>query len=202
MSKFGLSWQTRKNWLMDVSVFLGGVIAAITGIYFLFLPTGGYRGGRNMFYGVYILADRHTWEDWHTWSGIVMIVAAVIHLIIHWQWVVMMTKRIVNVLRAKGSALSSGAKLNVFVDLMVAINFVLAAISGIYFFFFGGEGQAAQIILFDATIWDLIHTWSGTILVVAVLVHLWIHWRWIVNVTSRFFQFPRQSTTGSVAIAE
>ena len=47
MSSKSLSLQTRLNWLIDASVFSGGVISGITGVYFLFLPSGGYRGGRH-----------------------------------------------------------------------------------------------------------------------------------------------------------
>ena len=62
MEKKGLlSAKTKKNWLIDAALALGGVIAALSGIYFLFLPSGGYKGGRNPMYGVTILFERHTW---------------------------------------------------------------------------------------------------------------------------------------------
>jgi hypothetical protein len=57
----------------------------LSGIYFLFVPFGGYRGGRNPVYGVTILFSRHAWDGLHTWSGVLMIAAAVFHLTIHWQ---------------------------------------------------------------------------------------------------------------------
>ena len=81
--KITMSLQTRTNWLIDAAVFLSSVLAAITGIYFLFLPVGGYQGGRNPMYGIIFLFDRHTWDDLHTWTGIAMIAAAVIHLAFH-----------------------------------------------------------------------------------------------------------------------
>ncbi len=190
MSSRGLSLKTRMNWLIDASVFLGGVLAAITGIYFLFLPSGGYRGGRNPMYGVTILFERHTWEDWHTWTGVLMIAAVAIHLAIHWAWVKAMVKRVVLALASKGSPLSTGAKINVLVDALIATSFLLAAISGLYFLLAptSGQGVAATMpFLFDGTTWDLIHTWAGVVLVGAAVVHLAIHWRWVVNVTTRFF---------------
>lgn len=186
MSSQSLSLKTRLNWLIDAAVFLGGLIAAITGVYFLFLPSGGYRGGRNPFYGITILFDRHTWSDLHMWLGIVMIVAAVIHFAIHWSWVKMMTRRAVAAAQSRGTKLSRGAKVNVAIDVTVAISFVVTAISGLYFFFFP-EGNRVTI-LFDATMWDLVHTWSGVVLIIAAIVHLAIHWRWITNVTGRFFK--------------
>ena len=192
MSNRSLSLQTRINWLIDASVFIGGLIASLTGIYFLFLPSGGYRGGRNPFYGITFLFDRHTWDDLHTWLGIVMIVAAVIHFTIHWAWVKMMTKRMIDVVRSRGSKMSPGAKINVAIDATVAISFVIAAISGLYFFFFP-EGSRVTV-LFNSTMWDLVHTWAGVVMIVATVTHLAIHWRWITNVTSRFFQGWGQPT--------
>jgi hypothetical protein len=49
-----VSKQTCNNWLIDAAVLIGAVIAAITGVYFLFLPSGGYQGGRNPMYGITI----------------------------------------------------------------------------------------------------------------------------------------------------
>ncbi len=185
MSKRSLSLQTRINWLIDASVFIGGVIASISGIYFLFLPSGGYRGGRNPFYGITIFFNRHTWEDLHTWLGIVMIIAALVHLMIHWTWIKMMIKRTIDVVRTRDSKMSQGAKINLAIDAIVGISFIITAISGLYFFFFP-EGSRVFVLFNNAT-WDLVHTWSGVIMIIAILVHLAIHWHWITNVTSRFF---------------
>jgi len=191
--KITMSLQTRANWLIDLTVLLGGLLASLSGIYFMFLPSGGYRGGRNPMYGVTLLFDRHTWDDLHTWTGVAMIVAAVVHLAIHWQWVKTMTRRVVNAIAAKGSGLSRGAMFNVVVDAVVAISFLLTAVSGLYFFIWPSEGRISSlVILFNSAAWDLIHTWAGVIMISAIVVHFWIHWRWVMNVTSRFFLSLRQ----------
>jgi hypothetical protein len=187
--KITMSLQTRANWLIDLMVLLGGLLASLSGIYFLFLPSGGYQGGRNPMYGVTLLFDRHTWEDLHTWTGVAMILAAIVHFAIHWQWVKMMTRRIVNTIAAKGSGLSRGATLNVVVDAIVAISFLLTAVSGLYFFIWPSGGRSiSPVILFNSATWDLIHTWAGVIMISAIVIHFWIHWRWVTNVTSRFFR--------------
>jgi hypothetical protein len=189
-----VSAKTRANWLIDAAVLLGGIVAAISGIYFLYLPSGGFKGGRNPMYGVQILFGRHTWEDLHTWGGVAMIVAAAIHLAIHGQWLKMMSKRVVNAMRSKGSKVSRGAKWNVAIDALVAVSFLVCALSGVYFLLVpsgglqGGANTAWDAgFLFSRTTWDLLHTWSGTTLIAAVVVHLAIHWRWVKNVTVRFF---------------
>jgi preprotein translocase subunit SecY len=189
-----MSMETRKNWIIDAAVFVGGIVAALSGIYFLFLPSGGYEGGRNPMYGITILFSRHTWEDVHTWGGLLMIAAVAIHFAIHWQWVKRMTRRTAQAMRASGAKLSKGAKFNVAIDALIAISFLICALSGIYFVFAPSGGfQGGKNLgwdpgfLFSRTTWDLIHTWSGNVMMVAAVVHLAIHWRWVTNVTRRFF---------------
>lgn len=189
-----MSMQTRMNWLIDVAVFLGGVLAGLTGVYFLFLPSGGYRGGRNPMYGVTVLFDRHTWSSAHTWGGVLMIVAVAIHLAIHWDWVKRMSRRTWGALTTKEGPLSKGAKVNVAIDLLIAVSFAICGLSGLYFLFapsggvHGGLSVASgSIFLFSQATWDLIHTWSGVVLAVAVVLHFVIHWRWVKNVSVRFF---------------
>jgi cytochrome b subunit of formate dehydrogenase len=196
-----MSRQTRTNWLIDVAVFAGALLAALSGIYFLFVPSGGYQGGRNPWYGITILFSRHTWDDLHTWGGVLMIVAVVVHFGIHWDWVKMMSRRVVNAARSRGSKLSTGAKINVLTDLVIAISFVLCAVSGVVFLFApsGGFQGGANLswdpgFLFSRATWDIVHTWSGVALIVSAVIHFAIHWRWVKNVTHRFFLslWPRQ----------
>jgi hypothetical protein len=191
-----ISWQTRKNWLIDFAVFGGGLLSILSGIYFLYLPSGGYQGGRNPTYNITVLFTRHTWSDIHTWGGLLMIVAVAIHVAIHWQWVTMMARRMVGVLRRRGTRFSRGAKINLIVDVVIALAFLVTAVSGIYFLFVPGGHQAAPSIasgsdiLFTRLTWDLVHTWAGVTMTVAAMLHFAIHWRWVVKVTQRFFQLP------------
>jgi len=184
----------RNKWLLFAVVFLSGLVAALSGIYFLFLPSGGYQGGRNPMYGVTILFSRHAWEDLHAWGGVLMIVVAVVHFAIHWRWVKVMSKRTVKALFSRETKLAKGPRLNVAVNLVVAVSFLLTAVSGIYFLFApSGRFEGGRNIgwdpmfLFSRTTWDLIHTWAGVVFIGAAVVHFGIHWRWIKNTTTRLF---------------
>jgi len=185
MTRGSVSKQTRNNWLIDAAVFIGAVIAAITGIYFLFLPSGGYQGGRNPMYGVTILFDRHTWDNLHTWFSVVMIVAVIVHFAIHWNWVKGMAKRMVKSIAGKGVRMNRHGIFNVAIDAAVAIGFLLAAISGVYFMFAGTGRAADPLFIFSRTTWDLIHTWSGVAMIIAAVIHFAIHWRWVTKVTAK-----------------
>jgi hypothetical protein len=203
MLKQTLSKQTQKNWWIDAALFSSAILAAISGIYFLFLPSGGYQGGRNPLYNIQILFSRGTWDDLHTWGGVAMILAAIIHLAIHWQWVVSMTRRIWNELTGKCSCLNPRGRWNLFLNSIVALSFVLTTASGVYFLFVtGGRWSADPMILFTRTTWDLIHTWSGVALIAAAIIHFAIHWKWATKVTQKMIRmlFPYRQVTQSASI--
>ncbi len=165
MSRGAVSRQTRNNWLIDASLFGNAVVAAISGIYFLLLPSGGYRGGRNPWYGVEIVFSRHTWNDLHIWVGTAMIVVALIHLAIHWTWVKSMVGRTIKELRGQCGCMNARGRWNLILNMVVATSFILTAVSGVYFLIFpGGRDAIEPMILFNRSTWDSIHTWMGVAL--------------------------------------
>lgn len=192
MTKGTVSTKTRNNWLIDAAVFIGGLVAAITGIYFLYLPSGGYQGGRNPMYGITILFDRHTWDDLHTWFGVLMIAAAAVHIAIHWQWIKSMTLRMAKTMIGKGARLNRYGYFNVAINAAVGLSFLLTALSGVYFLFApGGSWATDPGFIFTRTTWDLIHTWSGVALISAAVIHFVIHWRWVTKVTRNVLRLRR-----------
>ncbi|NPV57155.1 MAG: DUF4405 domain-containing protein [Anaerolineae bacterium] len=173
-----VSKQTRNNWLIDASLAIAALVAALSGIYFLYLPNGGFQGGRNPMYGVTLFFERHTWDLLHTWSGVAMIAAALIHFSIHWQWVVGMVRRVWKEITGRGSMLNARGRFNVWLDAGVAVSFALSAASGVYFLIFPASHNF---------VWDMIHTWSSVTMIILALVHFAIHWQWVVKVTRRIF---------------
>jgi len=203
MSPINLSKQTQKNWWINTALFLSALIAAISGIYFLFLPVGGFQGGRNPLYNIKILFTRHTWDDIHTWSGIAIIVAALVHFVIHWPWVTSMAKRTWTGIMGKSIQLNSRGRWNLILNTVVAISFVLTALSGVYFLFVpGGRGIVDPYYLFSRYTWDMIHTWAGITFIATAVVHLAIHWKWITKVSRKMFgvAFPSQPETELVSV--
>ena len=189
-----ISAQNRRNWLIDAALFLGGILAALSGIYFLYLPSGGYEGGRHPLYGIVILFDRHTWEEVHAWTGLVMIVAAAIHLLVHWRWVLAMVRRTRNALLSTRSKLSRFAKFNGALNALLGLSGLICALTAVYFLFAPSGGYQGgrnpgwdPNFVFSRITWDLIHTWSGVVMIVAAVIHFWIHWRWVKNVTRKLF---------------
>lgn len=182
---------TRRNWLIDAGLFLGVIIASISGIYFLVFPDGGYKGGRNPFYGIRVIFDRAGWEWIHTWLSLAFIVIALTHIVLHWKWVVNTTKRILRNMTGKQKAsMSAKGWQNVIVDGVVAVGFLISAISGVYFLFVGeshGGLVPDPMFLFSRTAWSLIHTWSSVTFISGFLLHFAIHWGWVTKVTRKMF---------------
>jgi TRAP-type uncharacterized transport system fused permease subunit len=71
------------------------------------------------------------------------------------------------------------AKLNYIVDVGLAISFAIVAVTGILKFPALGGRMRDYVPL---------HDWSGIIMAVLVLIHLVLHWNWIVAMTKSFFK--------------
>lgn len=207
MNKIGtVSPQTRNNWLVDAVLLISALIASLSGIYFLFLPIGGFQGGRNPMYGVTVFFERSTWDDLHTWGGIFMITAAAFHVTIHWDWIVRMAKRTVKELTGRNKNMNNCGRFNAGIVAIIGVSFLVTAISAIYLLFFpgGAHGVPDPNILFTRTTWDLIHTWSAILMMVAAMVHFAIHWKWVTKVTGKIVSplFHRKDRGTSVSPLE
>jgi len=189
--------QTKRNWWIDAGLFAATVVVLVSSFYFLYAP-GGYQGGRNPAYNAGWLIARETWDLLHTWFGITMILVVVIHFVLHWNWFLLMGKRVWRQMNDGSVSMSRLAWVNLAVDTVIALGFFLAAVSGVYFLFApGGRASSETIFLFSRLAWDVIHTWSGVVMFLAFLGHTIIHWRWIVKVTQRMLtsMFPVRRTS-------
>jgi hypothetical protein len=181
-----LSNKTNINWQIDAILFLSAIAIVASSLYFLFFP-GGYQGGRNPAYQAVVIFNRSGWDMVHTWAGILMILIATVHFLLHWRWFLTMGKRLYLQVFKNGKKLNSLAWLNIFADVTIFLGFVLASVSGIYFLY-NPTGRAPDpMFLFSRTTWDILHQWSGIAMILAAIIHFMIHWRWIVNVTKRLF---------------
>jgi len=186
-----ISTQNQNNWLIVFGLFIGGIIAFLSGFYFLLFPSSGYKGGRNPYYGINILFDRHTWSNLHTWAGVIMIGIVLIHIPMHWKWIVGMSKKTVKIARGQSKRLNTRSKFNLIINSILGLSFIVTAITGLYLFFVPGSSHNSllsdNLILFSRTTWKDIHTWSSIILTAMATTHLWIHWKWVTKVTKKIF---------------
>ena len=195
LRKSRVSNQTRNNWLIVFVLTVSGLLVTFSTFYFLFLPSNGYQGGRNPAYGLVIIFSRTTWDLIHTWAGVVMIAIAAIHIPLHWSWILTMTKRIFKIILGQCQGMNARGQFNLIVNGAIGISGLIAAISSLYFLFFPGSqggNVLSTTLVFSRATWDVIHTWSGVIMIAAVILHFSIHWRWILKVARKLLIEPIQ----------
>jgi hypothetical protein len=84
------------NYLLDAVIALAFILSLVSGVVFLFADSGGYQAGRNLSFRTEILGiSRWVWSDLQTWVSLVMIAGVVLHLVLHWNWIVCMTRRMI-----------------------------------------------------------------------------------------------------------
>ncbi len=174
--------ETRKMWWIDVALLGAALATLVSSVYFLFFP-GGYRGGRNPWYGMELIFNRATWDAIHTWGGVLMIAVIVLHLVVHWPWFVRMGKRLISEARGGCGCMNRYGRFNLALNLTLGLLFVLAAISGIVSLFLPHGQGVASALLWSRRSWDIMHTWSGTLMTIVLVLHIGIHWKWIVKVS-------------------
>ena len=189
--KANVSKITGRNWAIDFIVFSGGILAAITGIYFLFFISGGFQGGRNPTYGITFLFDRELWEFLHRWTGVAMVAAALVHIVLHWKWIIRMTRRFFSNLFSKNkNKFNKNSRMNLWVNAFTGLSFILVGGSGVYLFFVPLNSSFHYV--FSREGWDMIHTWSGLAMILSAILHFVIHWRWIKNVSLKLVGIEQQ----------
>ncbi len=78
------------NYIIDFLMAISFLVSSITGLIMFFFLPGGNKGGR---YQEFLGITKHLYSNIHNWSGIVLIALIIIHVILHWTWIVQMTKR-------------------------------------------------------------------------------------------------------------
>ncbi|MDH3352850.1 MAG: DUF4405 domain-containing protein [Nanoarchaeota archaeon] len=79
------------NYWIDVGLLISFIFVAVTGLvlYFAFISNAPGAGRNVTFLGTYKVA----WLPWHSFFGIVMVMFAFVHLVLHFGWMVGMTKK-------------------------------------------------------------------------------------------------------------
>jgi hypothetical protein len=86
--------KAKLNFAVDAMILVAFLAAAASGIVLLGMPHGGFQGGRNPNFGQTVLfLSRDGWSDVHVWGSLAMIAGIVIHLALHWRWIVCMVRR-------------------------------------------------------------------------------------------------------------
>jgi len=129
------------------------------------------------------LQPRMTGIAIHEWFTLAATATLIIHVILHWDWVVGVTKKFF-------SNFFHVSRLNYIVNLLLFVGFITVITSGLAISrsvlpTFGLQIDASRT-------WREIHNLSSNLTSLLVAVHFALHWSWVKNTFNRLFVKPFQ----------
>ncbi len=117
----------------------------------------------------------------HEWLGIGLGAALVYHLLLHWNWIVAITRRIF-------SKLPAVERLRYILDIALFVDMVIVIATGIWI------SEAALPLLgihmAPSFLWRQLHHLTADGLIWMVGLHLALSWKWITNAFKRYMVQP------------
>jgi hypothetical protein len=117
----------------------------------------------------------------HEWLGVGIGAVIISHILLHWQWVVAITKKFFKKLTAE-------PRVNYVINAAIFVSFTTAIFSGLMIShsvlpFIGLEAA-------DSGFWKMLHFTSADVTVWLSALHVALHWRWIVDAVKRYVVAP------------
>ena len=91
--------KAKNYWVLAITMVLLGIAEAVSGfVLWLAFPDGGGGGGRGWGGGgglsqvTFWELSRHTWIDIHDWVAVALVAIVVLHVVLHWKWLVRVGK--------------------------------------------------------------------------------------------------------------
>jgi len=79
---------------VDVAIFLAFLLSGASGLVLWLAGPAGFQGGRNLhYYNLALGLSRGAWNDLHVWASVAMAAGVLVHLALHWSWIVCVTRR-------------------------------------------------------------------------------------------------------------
>ena len=154
--------KTKTNLLIDLSILLGFLIAFepdVTGI------------------------------EIHEWLGLTLFFTLLVHLVLHWQWVVKVTLRFFK-------KMSLNIRINYLVDFLIFLAFITLNLSGLLISKFALQKLGINLPRNGA--WKQVHTLAADVTLYLVALHFALHWNWVfAAIKSHVVQPIRKLITGS-----
>jgi hypothetical protein len=106
----------------------------------------------------------------HKLLGLLFTIILVLHIVLHWAWIVSVTKSFFNLLL-------HGSRLNYMLDVVLFINMVVALGTG--FAISRTLGLDFDIPRSAIRGWTTLHATSSRLTLITVALHIALHWKWI-----------------------
>lgn len=115
----------------------------------------------------------------HEWLSIAFAAAIIAHLLLHWSWLVGITRRFFG-------RITGEARVNYVLNLLFFIDMTIIMLTGILI----SEAAlpALGITPVNAFVWRRLHDLSANLALPILGLHVALHWRWILSTTKSFFR--------------
>ena len=122
----------------------------------------------------------------HEWLSLAFASALILHLLLHWDWVVQVTLKFFR-------KLFHSSRLNYILNLALLIDFVMILLSGLLI----SRTVLPAIGLQTANdpAWRFLHSSAADFSLLLLGLHLALHWKWILSTTKRYLFAPRKRQT-------
>lgn len=121
----------------------------------------------------------------HEWGALALAGIAVVHILLHWKWIIAFGKRFFQNIR-------SDIRLNYILNIVLFIAFTAVTFSGLMM----SEAvlPALGIRPPEGGFWHFLHSLSADITLGLVALHIALHWKWITSTIKRLV-FPGSPTS-------
>jgi len=154
--------RTKLNFRLNVLIFAAFGVTALTGG---LLGLAVKHSPPLAFFG----RTRSVWVDIHSWAGVGLFIGVALHLALNWKWVSGVARRFLKV--------AWPIRRNFVLDVLLVVIFLAVTVSGLL--------DWLTFPLRD-TLDDSHHPQLGWLTLFATLVHIALHWKWVVRVVCRY----------------
>lgn len=146
--------QTKVNMAVDIAIFIAFLVAG---------------------------APQLTGLAVHEWLGIAFGAAIVTHLLLHWQWIVAVTRRFFQ-------AIAWQARTNYILNALLFVDITLTIFSGLMI-----SRTALPLLgvsLPHNGVWRMVHTTAADLSMFLIGLHIALHWKWVVKALKTYVIQP------------
>lgn len=190
------------NYFLDIVLVLSGFACLASGYVLWFvLPRGmGMHGqiycgesgrgptGNNKYF---LNFARFSWIEIHNWISVALFAIILLHIILHWNWVVATTKRIFNHIQSRSIKVLElyGAAVTLFTlcvfNLLSGLVLWLVLPRGAEDYDRMVNGAGRTFLGLQRNVWLDLHAWVAVTIVAIITIHLILNWSWVVGVSRK-----------------